>query len=410
MFCALNGATARPRRANARHNPVTISDLPASEDVPAIRTPLDAPVSELLVPFRDSQLSTPSLPTGAVYGVSAERSGACRIGAGCVWLCLCRYQIVTRSGVVVRDGGTVTGKGLRIASASAAVLVSAAVAGAALYGGAALSDPREPSGDDRLIAVPAAPASSPSETPSSLSTETPLPSRKATPSGDALTKRARAYSRTHKCNVHQSGSACYRPLKSHAAGTPSTGSTSPRKQPTTTKRRSSIASPSHSAKPTKKPTQSPKSTPSKSASSASGYDTRSDWADAVLHELNDERADHGLRALKLNSKLVSSAHTHNLAMAKANTLSHQLGGEAALGSRVSAAGYQWSMVGENIAYNSDRSQGGVLAVQKAMYNEKPPDDGHRQNILNKKFDDVGIDVINDSVHGKVWLVTDFGRS
>ncbi len=252
--------------------------------------------------------------------------------------------------------------------------------------------------------------SSPWETPSSLPTETPLPSRKATPSGDSLTQRARAYSRTHKCNIHQKGSACYRPLKSHAAGTPTAGSTSPRTKPTATKRRSPIASPSHSAKSTKKPTQSPKSTPSKSASSASGYDTRSDWADAVLDELNDERADHGLPALKLNSKLVSSAHTHNLAMAKANTLSHQLGGEAALGSRVSAAGYQWSMVGENIAYNSDRSEGGVLAVQKAMYNEKPPDDGHRQNILNKKFDDVGIDVINDSVHGKVWLVTDFGRS
>jgi uncharacterized protein YkwD len=44
-----------------------------------------------------------------------------------------------------------------------------------------------------------------------------------------------------------------------------------------------------------------------------------------------------------------------------------------------------------------------------MYNEKPPDDGHRRNILNKSFVDVGIDVINDSAHGKVWLVTDFGK-
>jgi len=129
----------------------------------------------------------------------------------------------------------------------------------------------------------------------------------------------------------------------------------------------------------------------------------------VLAELNDERASHGLPALKMNSKLVSSAHAHNLAMAKANTLSHQLNGEAALGSRVSAAGYRWSMVGENIAYSSDRSQSGVLAVQRAMYNEKPPNDGHRRNILNKSFVDVGIDVINDSAHGKVWLVTDFGR-
>ena len=152
-----------------------------------------------------------------------------------------------------------------------------------------------------------------------------------------------------------------------------------------------------------------RSTPSRSVASSTGYTTRSDWANAVLAELNAERARHGLPALKLNSKLVAAAHTHNLAMAKADTLSHRLSGEASLGSRASAAGYRWSLVGENVAYNSNRSQAGVLAVQKAMYNEEPPDDGHRRNILNEKFVDVGIDVINDSVHDKVWLVTDFGR-
>jgi hypothetical protein len=30
--------------------------------------------------------------------------------------------------------------------------------------------------------------------------------------------------------------------------------------------------------------------------------------------------------------------------------------------------------------------------------------------LSKSYAGVGIDVINDSVHDKVWLVTDFGRS
>ena len=40
MFCALNGATPMPRRASARHSPVTTSDLPASEDVPATSSPL----------------------------------------------------------------------------------------------------------------------------------------------------------------------------------------------------------------------------------------------------------------------------------------------------------------------------------------------------------------------------------
>ena len=111
----------------------------------------------------------------------------------------------------------------------------------------------------------------------------------------------------------------------------------------------------------------------------------------------------------MNSDLVSAAHKHNLAMAKANTLSHQLKGEAALGSRVSAAGYRWSAVGENVAYNGRRSEDGVLAVQKAMYNEKPPNDGHRKNILSETYVHVGIDVISDSQHDKVWLVTDFGK-
>jgi hypothetical protein len=67
----LNGATAMPRRASVRHNPVTTSDLPASEEVPAISKPLDEPVSVL---------------TGEVYGVSADRSAACRIRSDCVWL------------------------------------------------------------------------------------------------------------------------------------------------------------------------------------------------------------------------------------------------------------------------------------------------------------------------------------
>jgi len=55
MFCALKGATAMPWLDSARHKPVTTRDLPTSEDVPAISTPLAVGVRLL---------------TGAVYGVS----------------------------------------------------------------------------------------------------------------------------------------------------------------------------------------------------------------------------------------------------------------------------------------------------------------------------------------------------
>jgi uncharacterized protein YkwD len=298
----------------------------------------------------------------------------------------------------------VTGTGLRIASASAAIVVSAAVAAAALYGGSAISDPGGPRQDERLIAVPAAPSAYPSTTPSRAADAT-------TSSSPSRTQLARPYSQPDKCNVHQQGSTCYRPLKPRATVTPIRRTTDRRSGPTTANRRMSTAKQTQSTQsaPTKKKTQSAIAAPSKTTSSSSSYAARADWANAVLAELNAERAHHGLPALKMNSKLIDAAHTHNLAIAKANTLSHQLSGEASLGSRISAAGYRWSSVGENIAYNSDRSPSGVLAVQKAMYNEQPPDDGHRRNILNKSFVDVGIDVINDSTHGRVWLVTDFGK-
>jgi uncharacterized protein YkwD len=303
---------------------------------------------------------------------------------------------VTYSGVVVYDEGNVTSRGLRIASAAAAVVVSAAVAGAALFGGSALSDPAAPDGqDDRLVAVPATP--SPFVTPSGATTRSGL---------------ARAHSRP-ECQRQEKPAICHREQSPRPTAKPIRRSTKSR----TTAPKPSKRSTATTAKPdNSKSTSTGKSTkPSKQASpkttssSSSGYATRSDWANAVLSELNSERAKHGLRALKMNSKLVSAAHKHNLAMAKANTLSHQLKGEAALGSRVSAAGYRWSAVGENVAYNGRRSKDGILAVQKAMYNEKPPNDGHRKNILSKTYVDVGIDVISDSVHGKVWLVTDFGK-
>jgi uncharacterized protein YkwD len=300
----------------------------------------------------------------------------------------------------MRNEGSVTSRRMRIASASAAVVVSAAVAGAALFSSSALGDPGSPIGqDDRLVAVPATPTPSPDMTPNEAT---------------ARSDRARAHSRP-ECQRPEKPTVCYREPKHPSTATPvkrSTKSKSTRTTPTPAKRSKITTTETHSPKPTsaKRSTKAAKSTPAKKAStSSSAYATRSDWADAVLDELNAERTRHGLAALKLNSKLTSAAHAHSLAMAKANKLSHQLSGEAALGSRVSAAGYRWSAVGENVAYNSDRSQSGVLAVQKAMYNEKPPNDGHRKNILSKTYVDVGIDVINDSVHDKVWLVTDFGR-
>ena len=58
--------------------------------------------------------------------------------------------------------------------------------------------------------------------------------------------------------------------------------------------------------------------------------------------------------------LQSSAHGHDLAMAAANQLSHQLPGEPDLGTRETNAGVSWTAAGENIGWTSDMTQAGAL--------------------------------------------------
>ncbi len=130
-------------------------------------------------------------------------------------------------------------------------------------------------------------------------------------------------------------------------------------------------------------------------------------ATAVFNLLNSERKSAGLAPLRMNASLVRSAHAHDLTMAKYNTLSHQLPGEAVFSTRITSAGYRWSSAGENVGWNGDRSQNGAIALEKMMFNETAPNNGHRLNILSRTFKDVGIDILLESRTGKLWMTQDF---
>ena len=132
-------------------------------------------------------------------------------------------------------------------------------------------------------------------------------------------------------------------------------------------------------------------------------------ATAVFNQMNAERHANGLPALRMNGALVNSAHAHDLMMAKYNTLSHQLPGEASVGTRITNAGYRWSYAGENVAWTGGMYQSAAQALQTSMYNETPPNNAHRLNILSGHYLDVGVDVVLDNVHHKLWMTEDFGR-
>jgi len=137
------------------------------------------------------------------------------------------------------------------------------------------------------------------------------------------------------------------------------------------------------------------------------FEKKIDWA--ILRLINAQRALNGLRPLRMAPELRLSARRHNVQMAKYDEMSHQLPGEPDFAKRITNAGYNWSWAGENIAWNSVMTKRGVVTLEKLMYNERPPNDGHRQNILSRHYRNVGVDVYIDRAHHKVWLTTDFGR-
>jgi hypothetical protein len=129
----------------------------------------------------------------------------------------------------------------------------------------------------------------------------------------------------------------------------------------------------------------------------------------------------------MNKDLTVAAATHiDSCMAKYNVLTHRCvpspgtkalpatytGGtwlEPDLGPRITAAGYKWSYIAENAAWNSVGNRSGIEAMQKGMYGEVPPNDDHRLNILSTNYTNVGVSVVFDYIHNKVWLNADFGK-
>ncbi len=137
-------------------------------------------------------------------------------------------------------------------------------------------------------------------------------------------------------------------------------------------------------------------------------------ADQVLALINQARAQAGRPALILSAGLDRSAAAHNQAMAGGCGLSHQCAGEPAIGARENAAGMSWTSAGENIGEGGPEPDTTAAITQTAvaltqdMLNEKPPNDGHRRNILSSTFRHIGIAVHEDSA-GTVWMTQDFSN-
>lgn len=158
----------------------------------------------------------------------------------------------------------------------------------------------------------------------------------------------------------------------------------------------------------------PAAAPTPATSAATGAGSGAPAADQVLALINQARAQAGLAPLVASADLEQSASAHNQTMAGGCGLSHQCAGEPAVGDRESAAGVDWTAAGENIGEDGPVADNAAAVAQTAvaltqdMLNEKPPDDGHRRNILSGSFGHIGIAVYEDSA-GTVWMTQDFSN-
>ncbi|WP_229810199.1 CAP domain-containing protein [Actinomadura citrea] len=140
-------------------------------------------------------------------------------------------------------------------------------------------------------------------------------------------------------------------------------------------------------------TPSPRSTAPGSGGSGGGT-----LAQQVVSLTNAERAKNGCGALTVDSRLQAAAQGHSDDMVARDFFDHTDPSGKNPGDRITAAGYRWSTYGENIAYG----QRTPAAVMSAWMNSS----GHRANILNCRFKNIGVGVTLKS--GTPYWTQNFG--
>lgn len=112
---------------------------------------------------------------------------------------------------------------------------------------------------------------------------------------------------------------------------------------------------------------------------------------------NNTRKQRGVPVLCVHPKLQKAARAHSRDMLQRQYFAH-----GNTGARLKRHGYNWRTYGENIGYNSSPA-----AMHKAWMNSS----GHRSNILNRNFREIGIGAINGTYRGyrTTMYTADFGR-
>jgi uncharacterized protein YkwD len=113
----------------------------------------------------------------------------------------------------------------------------------------------------------------------------------------------------------------------------------------------------------------------------------------MLDLVNAERSKAGLKPLVADDKLRQVARGHSLEMFQQDYFSHASPTAGSPFDRMHAAGIQFMVAGENLAFAPN-----VAAAHQGLMNSP----GHRANILRPEFGRAGIGVIRSAAQGSMF--------
>ena len=117
---------------------------------------------------------------------------------------------------------------------------------------------------------------------------------------------------------------------------------------------------------------------------------------------NQERRSRGLRTLCVHPRLTKAARAHSASMIRNDYFGH-----GSVGRRLKRYGYNWRVYGENIAGGTGRYARPGNTFRRWMNSS-----GHRANILDRRFREIGIGTATGNYKGHrgyTMYTVDFGR-
>jgi uncharacterized protein YkwD len=122
------------------------------------------------------------------------------------------------------------------------------------------------------------------------------------------------------------------------------------------------------------------------------YDNESEVQ--MFSDVNQERTSRGISALSWSPKIVGVAEAYAMDMWTRHYFSHYNPEGKTVADRFNAAGISYSVAGENLALTPTEQ-----TAMTGLMNSP----GHKANILDTEFHQIGIGVVDNGIYGKIFV-------